>query len=94
MIERRAHGGESLALLAHPSFQIVDERFCSLNSDSYALPAERPLISRSMANSASMRLTASMAIGAFCSSASANSLRRPCAQDAASMIGPGLRPVT
>ena len=38
-------------------------------------------IKRSMANSSSMRLTASMATGAFCSSANSKNLRRPCAQE-------------
>jgi hypothetical protein len=64
-----------------------------------------PLISRSIANSASMRRTTSMAIGdsgisvfptalrrAFSStSAKTKNLRRACAQHAASRIGPGLR---
>jgi hypothetical protein len=50
------------------------------------------LIARSMSNSASMRLTASIAIGAFLSRARSKKLRRACAQHAASMIGPGLRP--
>ena len=42
--------------------------------------AEAPLISRSMSNSTSIRFTASMAIGAFCSSASSKKPRRACAQ--------------
>jgi hypothetical protein len=50
-----------------------------------------PLISRSMANSASMRSTASMAIGALFSRARSKNLRRACAQHAASTIGPGFR---
>jgi hypothetical protein len=37
---------------------------------------EAPLISRSMANSASMRLTVSMAIGAFLSRARSKNFRR------------------
>lgn len=55
--------------------------------------AEAPLISRSIANSASIRLTASMAIGPCCSSASSKKPRRPCAQQPASVIGPGRRSV-
>jgi len=50
-----------------------------------------PLISRSMANSASMRSTASIAIGAWFSRAKSKNLRRACAQHAASTMGPGLR---
>jgi hypothetical protein len=50
-----------------------------------------PLIARSIANSASIRRTASAAIGALLTAASSNSLRRACAQQAASRIGPGLR---
>ena len=38
-----------------------------------------------------MRSIASIAIGAFCSRARSKNLRRPCAQQAASMIGPALR---
>jgi hypothetical protein len=49
------------------------------------------LISRSIANSASMRATASIAIGALLMRARSKNLRLPCAQQAASMIGPGLR---
>ena len=52
----------------------------------------RPLISRSMANSASMRLTASRAIGPFLNSASSKNLRRACAQHAASVAAPITRP--
>jgi len=53
---------------------------------------EFALISRSMANRASIRSTASMAIGALASRARSKNWRRACAQQAASMIGPGLRP--
>jgi hypothetical protein len=48
-------------------------------------------MARSAAKIASMRRTASAASGARATSASLNSLRRPCAQHAASVIGPGLR---
>src|SRR4051794_13821157 len=51
----------------------------------------RPLISRSMANRTSMRSTAAAAIGALLRRARSKNLRRPCAQQAASMMGPGLR---
>ena len=50
-----------------------------------------PLISRSMSNNASMRVTASAAIGALLILASSKNLRRACAQQAASMIGAGRR---
>ena len=49
-----------------------------------------PLISRSMANSTSMRSTASTAIGALLIRARSKNLRLPCAQQAASTIGPAL----
>jgi len=50
-----------------------------------------PLISRSVADRASMRSTAAIAIGAFCSRAKSKNLRRACAQHAASTMGPPLR---
>jgi len=50
-----------------------------------------PFISRSIANSASMRSTASIAIGALLMRARSKSLRRACAQHDASVIGPGRR---
>jgi hypothetical protein len=53
--------------------------------------ALRPLISRSIANSWSMRRTASAAIGAVATAASSKNLRLACAQQAASRIGPGWR---
>ena len=53
--------------------------------------AENPLISRSILNSSSIRRTASAAIGALLTAAISNSLRRACAQHAASRIGPGSR---
>jgi hypothetical protein len=55
---------------------------------------DSPLISRSMANSASMRATASIAIGALLSRARSKNLRRAWAQHAASTIGLGLRAVS
>src|SRR5882724_8668329 len=61
-----------------------------------------PLIARSRAKMASNFCTAANAIGEImtevllraleATSASSNSLRRACAQHAASVIGPGLRP--
>jgi hypothetical protein len=53
-----------------------------------------PLISRSMANSASMRVTASLAIGALLILAKSKNLRRAWAQQTASTIGPPLRPAS
>jgi hypothetical protein len=44
-----------------------------------------------MVNRASMRFSASMAIGALSSRARSKKLRRACAQQAASVIGAGLR---
>lgn len=46
----------------------------------------RPLISRSMANRTSMRLTASAAIGALLSRARSKNLRRACAQHAVGLV--------
>ena len=50
-----------------------------------------PLTSRSIANSPSIRRTASAAIGAFETAAISNSFLLACAQQAASRIGPGAR---
>ena len=50
------------------------------------------MIARSIANSASMRFTASIAIGPFFNSASSKNLRRACAQHAASVAVPVARP--
>ena len=63
---------------------------CAAGARRGARSAGRPLMARSAAKIASIRRTASMASGARATSASSNSLRRPCAQQAASVIGPGL----
>jgi hypothetical protein len=82
---------EAGALFAHPGLELRDERRDLLLPDGKAPSAGRPLMARSAAKIASMRRTASAASGARATSASLNSLRRPCAQHAASVIGPGLR---
>lgn len=94
---------ESLARSAriHPSSAATSDTLLERRSAS-RFSAETPLISRSMSKMASMRLTASSAIGeigaAFLSrlalaamSASSKNLRRPWLQHSASTIGPGRR---
>ena len=83
--------GELGALLAQPGspVEMTSGRLRSSRTATRSCGV-RPLISRSMANSASMRSTASIAIGALLMRARSKNLRRACAQHAASMIGPGL----
>jgi hypothetical protein len=78
-------------LLAHPGFEIVDERLCSFLPDSNAL-------SRCLAVDGSLDLeefvdptTRSAAIGDFDSVARSKKFLRPWLQQAASIIGPGCR---
>jgi hypothetical protein len=71
----------------------LDQRPAALVTDARSCGG-RPLISRSMANSASIRSTASIAIGAFLSRARSKNLRRAWAQQPTSMIGPGRRPAS
>src|ERR1700733_11368904 len=90
------------ALGAHPVFERGDQDDAPFLALAIRISPERPLISRSMSNSASMRLTASNAIGeigvtllprrAFAAmSASSKNLRRAWLQHSAPTIGPGFR---
>jgi hypothetical protein len=81
-LERLARGSRN-----HASSSTIRARLRSWRTRNRSCEA-RPLISRSMANRTSMRLTASAAIGALLSRARSKNLRLPCAQHAASMIGP------
>lgn len=71
--------------------ELVDEWRLRASRTALRSWAGRPLISRSIANSASIFAIASIAIGAFFSRAISKNLRRACAQQPTSMIGPGLR---
>ena len=79
--------GDARTLLAQPALQLDDERPAAFVADGDALLAVIPLMSRSIANSASIRLTASAAIGALLRRARSKNLCRACAQQAASIIG-------
>jgi hypothetical protein len=100
---------ESLALFAHPGFEMGDQRGAQLLMDDTPLDrAPRPLIEQSISNGASMRRTASSADGEMSGadwpsalrralwaiSASAKNGRHACSQQAASMIGTALRSVS
>src|ERR1700730_2948125 len=62
-----------------------------INGGRFYSAGAAPLILRSIANRTSMRSTASIAIGALLMRARSKNLRRPCAQQDASTIGPGRR---
>src|ERR1700738_990022 len=68
--------GEPGTLFAQPSLQFDDQWPATLLAQALRSCGMRPLISRSMANRTSMRLTASAAIGALLSRARSKNLRR------------------
>ena len=82
---------DRLARCSRNGRQRDDERAATVLANTQPLLLSRTLMSRSMANMTSMRSTASAAVGALVSQARSKNLRRPWAQHAASMIGPGVR---
>jgi hypothetical protein len=80
------------ALFALPSLQCDDERTAALVAHLQALLRRETVDLALDREQASMRSAASMAIGALSSRAKSKNWRRACAQRAASMMGPPLRP--
>jgi hypothetical protein len=78
-----ALGGEKCQLLSQPDFEIDDERLFAWRTATRCCGV-RALMVRSIANSSSMRRTASMAMGALFSCANLKKYLRPWLQQAAS----------
>jgi hypothetical protein len=79
-------------LFAQPGLELDEERPAALAAGALPLLRRQAVDLLLDGNSASIRCTASIAIGALASRARSKNLRRACAQQAASKIGPGLRP--
>ena len=78
-------------LFAQPSLRFDDQRSAALRADAQPPLWHEALTARSIANRISMRLAASMAIGALLSRTRSKNLCLLCAQHVASTIGPGLQ---
>jgi hypothetical protein len=91
------------ALRAHPCPEIRHQRRDALTAHREAL-IDRPTVDLALdvedridaldASKASGAMTASLPLAFAVTSASSKNLRRPCAQQLASVIGPGLRPAS